>query len=63
LRYWNRKIRDNVARDQRKNDELRRRKIRYVHIWEHEIKRNPDVAYRKFQRRYAASKIARNDTK
>lgn len=60
LRYWNTKISDNVARDQRTNLELRRRKIRYVHIWEHEIKRNPDVAYRKFLRRYAASKAACN---
>jgi hypothetical protein len=42
---------------------LRRRKIRYVHIWEHEIKRNPDVAYRKFQRRYTASQTAWNDAK
>jgi|ERR1700733_6119794 DNA mismatch endonuclease (patch repair protein) len=63
LRYWNKKIRDNVARDKRKNVELRRRKIRYMHIWEHEIKRDPNGAYRKFLRRYATSKTARNIAK
>lgn len=60
IRYWNKKIRDNIERDRRKDKDLRLRNIGYMHIWEHEINGKPAAAYGKFKKRFAASKTRKN---
>lgn len=44
---WRDKIAANRARDQRNFRTLRRQGWRVVRIWEHQLKRNPDVAIRR----------------
>ncbi len=50
--YWNSKIRRNVLRDKEINSLLRKQKIKTVRFWEHEIKRNLDKCYNKFNKIY-----------
>ena len=56
--FWVNKIRNNIARDSRVNNSLKRDKWRVVRIWESELKKNPDKALRKIQNIYASRKPA-----
>jgi DNA mismatch endonuclease (patch repair protein) len=38
LKYWNQKLKENVARDKRINRAVRKRGWKTLHIWEHQIK-------------------------
>ena len=52
--FWVKKIRNNISRDMRVNDSLRKDKWSIVRVWESEIKKNPDKAIRKIQKIYAS---------
>lgn len=50
--YWDRKIKDNVARDKKINQRLKKQDIIVLRFWEHEIKNNIDNCYNKLRAVY-----------
>jgi len=58
LAYWNKKIADNVRRDRKMDQRLQRRGIHYLHIREHDIRKNIERAYRRFERKYGLLAVA-----
>jgi DNA mismatch endonuclease, patch repair protein len=52
LAYWDKKIRDNVTRDRRVDNSLRAEGIKYMRIWEHDVRLNQDSVMRRFLKRY-----------
>lgn len=50
--FWVSKIRNNISRDSRVNDFLKRERWRVVRIWESELKKNPDKVIRRIQKIY-----------
>ena len=56
--FWVNKIRNNIARDLKVNNSLRRDKWAIVRVWESELKKNPDKAIRRIQKIYKSRKPA-----
>lgn len=50
--YWTPKIRNNVLRDRKNAEILRKNKVTVIRFWEHEIKNNLEKCYNKFIRIY-----------
>lgn len=48
-RYWDAKVRQNVARDRRNRRTLRRLGWRVLHIWEHDLPQGPKAALSRIQ--------------
>lgn len=55
LKYWNKKIRDNVARDRRTNVALQKEGIRFIRIWEHDVRSRLPQAMKRFAAVHAAA--------
>ena len=50
--YWTPKIKNNVLRDKKNAENLRKNKIAVIRFWEHEIKNNLRRCYNKFIKIY-----------
>jgi DNA (cytosine-5)-methyltransferase 1 len=50
--YWNKKIEDNINRDNKTNSELEKIGISVLRFWEHEIKENTNDCFLKFKTLY-----------
>jgi len=48
--YWQEKIAGNIARDKRNRAKLKKQGWRVLRVWEHQLKKNPDVALQKIER-------------
>ena len=58
-KYWREKIEGNMRRDRKVSRRLRRDGWSVLRIWEHDIKRKPDVCVRKIMRKVAERKHLR----
>jgi DNA mismatch endonuclease (patch repair protein) len=45
--FWMKKIQSNIERDRRVDEHLKREGWEVIRIWEHEIKKNPDLSVKK----------------
>jgi len=45
--YWTKKIQSNVDRDKKVNDQLKSDGWTVIRIWEHEVKKEPEMVVRK----------------
>jgi DNA mismatch endonuclease, patch repair protein len=46
-KYWLKKIEDNIKRDRKNRNKLKREGWKVLRVWEHEIKKNPERAIKK----------------
>jgi DNA mismatch endonuclease (patch repair protein) len=57
-KFWRNKIRNNIARDQRVNMNLRKYKWKVVRVWESDVKRDPDKVAKKIVKIYKSHRPA-----
>jgi DNA mismatch endonuclease, patch repair protein len=43
--FWMKKIQSNIDRDKKMNEQLRKNGWTVIRIWEHEIKKEPEIAF------------------
>jgi DNA mismatch endonuclease (patch repair protein) len=55
--YWEPKLARNVEKDRQADEELRRRGWSVVRLWEHDIKRSPDLVSSQIQQALAAQRV------
>lgn len=51
LKFWEKKIKNNVERDKQVNKSLKKNGWKILRIWEHELRKNPEMIYKKIVRK------------
>lgn len=57
IEFWNNKITTNKKRDRRVNVELKGKGWNVVRIWEHQLKKNPEIVVRNIKAKFINSKL------